>query len=93
MQRNTVKSCYYGTLSDATDKQVTVKWSTLEGSAKNGADFIAVSGATHVFAPGEIQKNIEVQIVNDIILEFNDSFLLLLMKLPMQRIQPKKQKL
>ena len=62
------------TLTPASDKQVTVKWSTQEGSAKNGADFVSVSGATLVFAPGEIQKNIEVQIVNDAILEFNDAF-------------------
>jgi beta-glucanase (GH16 family) len=61
-------------LTPASDKQVTVKWSTLEGSAKSGNDFIAVSGATLVFAPGEAQKNIEVQIVNDAVLEFNDSF-------------------
>jgi len=62
------------TLTPASDRQVTLKWSTKEGTAKNGDDFVAVAGATLVFAPGETQKNIEVQIVNDAILEFNDAF-------------------
>lgn len=65
------------TLTPASDKPVTVKWSTSEGSAKSGDDFIAASGATLVFAPGEVNKNIEVQLVNDSYLEFNDSFFIL----------------
>jgi beta-glucanase (GH16 family) len=62
------------TLTPATDKTVTVKWSTVEGSAKSGDDYVAVTGASLVFAPGETQKNIEVLLVNDAVLEFDDSF-------------------
>jgi len=61
------------TLSDVYDKEVSLKWSTANGSAKPGDDFQAVNGSTVVFAPGEKLKYIEVQLVADQVLEFNDS--------------------
>jgi hypothetical protein len=62
------------TITPASDKTVTVKWSTKDGTAKSGVDYTAVSGESLVFAPGQTQKNIEVPIVNDAIFEFNSSF-------------------
>jgi beta-glucanase (GH16 family) len=62
------------TLTPASDKTVTLKWSTKEGSAKIGDDYVSVTGSTLVFAPGETLKNIEVPLVNDAVLEFNDAF-------------------
>ena len=61
-------------LTPASNKTVNVNWSTKEGTAKSGSDFVAVSGATLAFAPGETQKTMEVQLVSDSILEFNESF-------------------
>ncbi|MEI8048673.1 MAG: family 16 glycosylhydrolase [Bacteroidota bacterium] len=61
-------------LTPASDKAVTVKWSTQAGTARSVDDFVAVSGASLVFAPGETQKNIEIQIVNDNYLELDESF-------------------
>lgn len=52
---------------------VTVKWATTDGTAKANEDYTPVSDATLVFAPGETQKYIEVPVVNDTELEFNDS--------------------
>ncbi|MEI6062716.1 MAG: family 16 glycosylhydrolase, partial [Bacteroidota bacterium] len=63
------------TLTPASDKTVTVKWSTSDGSARAGDDYVAETGATLVFAPGETQKYIEVKLVNDLVFEFNDSLL------------------
>ncbi len=60
-------------LSAISDKEVSLKWSTADGTAKAGDDYTAVSNGNLVFAPGEIQKYIEVPIVNDLIFEFNDS--------------------
>jgi len=60
-------------LSTASDKEVSLKWSTTDGTAKAGEDYIAAAGATLVFAPGETLKYIEVPIVNDLVLEFNDT--------------------
>ena len=60
-------------LSAAYDKEVSLKWSTADGTAKAGDDYTAVINGSLVFAPGEIQKYIEVPLVNDLDLEFNDS--------------------
>jgi beta-glucanase (GH16 family) len=62
------------TITPASDKTVTVKWSTKDGTAKSNIDYVAKSGESLVFAPGETQKNIEVPIINDAIFEFNSSF-------------------
>jgi len=87
-----VKARVSVSLTPASEKEVVVKWSTLEGSAKNSDDFIAVSGALLVFAPGETQKNIEVQLVNDDILEFNDSFFIVVDQVTNATYTPKETK-
>jgi len=60
-------------LSAASTQEVSLKWSTMDGTAKAGEDYVAKSGATLVFAPGETQKFIEVPIISDLVFEFNDS--------------------
>lgn len=60
-------------LSGVYDKEISLKWSTHDATAKSGIDYVAVSGASLVFAPGETQKFIEVQLINDQIFEFDDS--------------------
>lgn len=60
-------------LSPASDKTVSLKWSTADLTAKAGDDFESVSSANLVFAPGETQKYIEVPLVSDQVFEFNDS--------------------
>jgi beta-glucanase (GH16 family) len=61
-------------LSDIYDKEVSCKWSTADGTAKAGADYVPVTGATLVFAPGEKIKYLDVLIASDEVLEFNESF-------------------
>jgi beta-glucanase (GH16 family) len=63
------------TLSDALEVPVTLKWSTADGTAKAGDDYTAVSGSVMTFAPGEKTKYLEVQLVSDDVMEFNDYFL------------------
>jgi beta-glucanase (GH16 family) len=60
-------------LSDAYTQEVSLKWSTQDGSAKAGSDYTAVTNGTLVFAPGEKLKYIDLTLVADQILEFNDS--------------------
>jgi beta-glucanase (GH16 family) len=62
------------TLNKATSRQVSLTWSTSDGTAKAGEDYLAVTASVLVFAPGETTKNIEVTIIGDTNLEFNDSF-------------------
>lgn len=49
------------TLSDPAGSTVTVSWSTIDGSAVGGVDFVAASG-TLVFGEGAITKNIQIVI-------------------------------
>src|SRR5687767_5916283 len=55
-------------LSQATTKPVTVKYSTENGSAKAGADYVATSGSI-TFEPGEITKWITVSIIGEVAAE------------------------
>lgn len=69
----TVKARISVLLSNSYDKEVSLKWSTVDGTAKAGDDYTAASGTALVFAPGETLKYIEVPIVSDLDLEFNDT--------------------
>jgi beta-glucanase (GH16 family) len=64
-------------LSTPSSEEVSLKYSTLEGTAKAGQDYMASTDVSLVFAPGETLKYIEVPIVNDLFLEFNDTLSLI----------------
>jgi|GEM_PF-2645670 len=55
----------------------TVQYQTAAGSATSGADFTATSG-TLTFAAGETQKTISIPIVNDAVVEPDESFTVVL---------------
>jgi hypothetical protein len=55
-------------LSESSAAPVTVSYSTRNGSALAGSDYIATSG-TLTFAPGELTKQITVDVVGDILAE------------------------
>ncbi|WP_052955548.1 family 16 glycosylhydrolase [Flavihumibacter petaseus] len=61
-------------LSRNAEKEVSVKWSTAEGTAKAGGDFTAVDNATLVFAPGEKTKSVTVVVSGDDIREPDETF-------------------
>ena len=61
-------------LSEASSREVSVKYGTANGTAKTGdGDFVAKSG-TLKFAPGETTKTITVQINGDRRWELNEHF-------------------
>ena len=62
------------TLSSAIDAVVTVGWSTSDGTAKSGADYVAASNQTLTFQPKETEKTITVNLVNDDIKEPDETF-------------------
>ncbi|MBL7743571.1 MAG: family 16 glycosylhydrolase, partial [Chitinophagaceae bacterium] len=65
-------------LSNATSKQVTVTYSTAEGSAKNTEDFTAVTNQSVVFQPNETEKTISINVVADNAREGDDDFSVIL---------------
>mmetsp|Transcript_27992 Transcript_27992/g.65642 ORF Transcript_27992/g.65642 Transcript_27992/m.65642 type:complete len:784 (-) Transcript_27992:280-2631(-) len=52
---------------------LTITWMTRDGTAKGGTDYIATQGSL-TFAPGELRKILEVEIIDDDILESDTTF-------------------
>ncbi len=61
------------TLDKAADGPVTVAYSTANGTATAGADYVASSG-TVTFAAGETSKMVHVDIKGDVLAEGNETF-------------------
>ena len=58
---------------DPPDEAVTVEYAFTDVTAKAGEDYVAVNG-TLVFAAGERSKSIRVPVINDQVLEANETF-------------------
>ena len=65
------------TLSNLSDLPVTVKYSSVNGTAEAGFDYDAVLG-TLTFAPGERTKTISVPLKNDTVYESSETFQIVL---------------
>jgi len=61
-------------LSGPTTVPVTIKWSTLEGTAKAGSDFTQSSDNTLTFNAGVTSQQIQVQALGDNIMELDEGF-------------------
>jgi beta-glucanase (GH16 family) len=62
------------TLSGATSKVVTITYSTIEGTAKAGSDFTAVSNGTVTLQPNETSKVINIPVSGEELRESDESF-------------------
>jgi beta-glucanase (GH16 family) len=62
------------TLDQATSKQVTVTYSTVDGIAKGGTDFTAATNQAVTFQPNETEKTILISIVTDDLKEGEETF-------------------
>ncbi|HMH23968.1 MAG TPA: family 16 glycosylhydrolase [Puia sp.] len=62
------------TLDHASSKAVSVSYSTVDGTAKSGADYTAVNGQTVTFQPNETEKKIQITVVADDIKEADETF-------------------
>jgi hypothetical protein len=60
-------------LSEPSTGTVTVNYSTRNGTAQAGTDYVATSGSL-TFAPGEVTKTITVQVIGDIVTEEIEEF-------------------
>ncbi len=63
------------TLDHAYSRQVSVTYSTVDGTAKGGDDFTTASNQTITFQPNETVKTIIISIVADDLKEGNETFL------------------
>src|SRR5687768_13634417 len=61
-------------LDHAYSKQVTVSYSTTEGTARAGQDFVAVTNQTISFKPNETEKKILINLVADDLREGDEIF-------------------
>jgi hypothetical protein len=68
------------TLSSAANTPVSLNFATQNGSATAGVDYQPISG-TLTFAPGETEKSVSVTIIGDILVESDETFLLVLSNL------------
>lgn len=66
------------TLDHASSKTITVVYSTVDGTAKSGADYTSVSNQTLTFQPNETSKTITISVVADDIEEGDDQFTIVL---------------
>jgi beta-glucanase (GH16 family) len=62
------------TLTHGSSSNVTVTYSTLEGSARAGEDYVAVTNQSVTFQPNEITKTINISVVADDTREADDVF-------------------
>ena len=69
----TVISSFTVTLSSTSDFTATVSYSTSNGTATGGSDFLSKSGML-VFNPGELTKTIDVTVLGDLLDEFDETF-------------------
>ena len=64
-------------LTEASSSTVTVRYTTSNGSALAGQDYVAKSGIL-TFAPGVMQQNIRVAVTGDALVEGNETFTVVL---------------
>jgi len=61
-------------LSSASDRAVSLRYETVDGSATAGEDYVAIPPSTLTFAPGESESAIEVTILGDTEREVDEVF-------------------
>lgn len=61
-------------LNGASTLPVSIKWSTADGTAKDGLDYVGSADNTLVFNPGETEKQISITILGDEVMEFDEGF-------------------
>jgi serralysin len=69
-------------LSAANSQSMTFRMDTVNGTATAGSDYTAISNGSLVFAAGETQKTVAVQILGDTVVEGNETLSLQLSNLP-----------
>jgi beta-glucanase (GH16 family) len=62
------------TLSKSFSRAITVQYNTVEGTAKAGGDFVAITNGVLNFQPGETNKTISVSVVGDDLKEGAETF-------------------
>lgn len=64
------------TLSSPSQQAVTLQYSTANGTATAGADYVEVQNAFLTFNPGEVSKPLAINVLGDFVVEPDENFLL-----------------
>jgi hypothetical protein len=73
LAEDTTNAVFTVSLSKPASRVVKINYSTISGTARAGADFVATSG-TLEFAPGVVEKTIVVRIKHDSVSEMDEVF-------------------
>ncbi|MCF6325342.1 MAG: hypothetical protein L3J89_13655 [Gammaproteobacteria bacterium] len=76
---STTAAAFSITLSSISSNTVTVDYTTSDGTAIASEDYVSKNG-TLSFAPGETSKTVMVDVIGDVITEFDETFQLILSK-------------
>ena len=60
-------------LSEASTRPVTIDYTTIDGTARAGADYVATSGILEL-APGETSRTVKVEVIGDELDEEDETF-------------------
>ena len=74
----TSRKSFIISLDKAGDLDLSVEYATVDGTAKAGTDYTAISKRTLVFAAGEVSKQIDIDIFGDLEIEPDEDFKLVL---------------
>jgi Calx-beta domain len=61
-------------LDQAATQDITIKYSTVDGTAKAGSDFVGLTDGAITFTAGQTSKTVEVQLLDDNVVENPESF-------------------
>ena len=75
------QATFTGSLSSASSYRMVVEYETSDGTATAGADYLEASGEL-VFAPGETEKSVAVQVLDDDLVEGAETLLLTMTVVP-----------
>ena len=81
------QATFTGSLSSASSYRIVVEYETSDGTATAGADYLETAGEL-VFAPGETEKSVAVQVLDDELVEGAETLLLSVTVVPRQLGSP-----
>lgn len=71
---DTTQFTFEVSLDHASDDPVTVRFDTIDGTAKSGSDYTAIANQTVTFAPGVTKQTVVVTVTNDKTYESEETF-------------------
>ncbi len=78
VEEDDVRAVFTVSLNAAWDSPVTVEYVTMDGTATAGQDYLPVISGALVIPPGQLSGQVEVMVIDDLLLESDETFTLVL---------------